>query len=409
MLSETTLKRYGTGFFLLFSFTIFVAKAPINISSGLLLLTTLIFLYRCPGSREIFRYYYVRVCLFPLILGLVLSFFSLEGPLAFIGFLHRYRFFFLVVPFALFITEYRHLEKLFRLMNVAACLDVVYCMLNSDFSDMFSHFYGYHKFGRNSDMLFSICLFNLLYLIGLVLLKQFNQNRRINILLSLNTALLFVGVVLLGERGAWIGFYFGLFIFLMIYSRKLLFLIVVISLMAPFYTPDVAMQRLKSIVDVTHFSNDIRLRLYRAGFDYLVETNRFVTGTGVENVQKEVDVFFETKPKAYQDEYYQTFKDHPGNFHNSFLQMAVEGGVLFLLSYLLAMGLLLVRLARKARDMKDGDRLIIKAIVSVSAGFLLSQFFHEELFRYGGLVFMILLYAGCYIEKSNSDDLVRGI
>lgn len=394
MSTESRVKNAGTFLLLLFGFTIFIAKAPINIASGLLLIATLVYLCRFAAKEVFLSNRYVLILLFPLLVGFVLSFFSmagwLKGPCSF---LLRYRFLFLVLPFVLFVTRRQTLVLLFVLLNVAAFMDVAYCIVSADTSDLFNNMYGYHKFGRNSDMLFTLCLFNVNLIVGGLSLKQFRKFPGRSLLLLINTLVLLTGVVLLGERGAWLGMYCGLVVFLAVYGRKLLLGMVVLSLFSPLFLPQVALDRLNDI-----YSNDVRLKLFRVSVDFIIEENCLFLGTGAKNVQENFDRFVKTRSQDYQDDYHHIFEVYPGNLHSSFLQMAVEVGLVFVLAYLGAVLWIVIRLLRTMTRMNPPDRVIVMSVVSVTAGFLVSQAFHEELFRYGGLVFSLLLYSACFIE-----------
>jgi O-antigen ligase len=147
--------------------------------------------------------------------------------------------------------------------------------------------------------------------------------------------------------------------------------------------------------------------MLKLGTDLLIEKKSFVLGTGANNVKSELKKFFATKSQSYHDNYYIVFKEYPGNFHNSYLQMAVEGGLLFLILYMSSICYLLVRMFKKMKKQDLNQYIILPCVVVSSIGFFVSQFFHEEFFRYGGLTFFTCFYGGCMVENNMSNPMKR--
>jgi O-antigen ligase len=404
MLSEQNLRKTGTFLILLTGVCIFMDKVPVNLSTALLALTTLAWLIRFGTRRVLAENPYMALLLVPLALGFVLSFFSLAGVQGALGFLPRFRFFLLVIPFALFVRDRETLERLFLVMNAGAFLDIAYCMVSAGFTDMYQEFWGFHKFSRNAAILFSLCVFNLTYLLVGVKSGTWREKPLLFWVLLANTVLILVSVFLLGERGAWLGLYISVAVVLVLYEKRLIIALLVITALSPLFLPEDGVDRIKSIVDTGHFSNQIRLKLYRVGFDFLVEENCWFRGTGARNVKEPVQAFFDRKPESYRQTYYETYMTYFNSFHNSFLQMAVEGGLLFALSYLACHILLLLGMLKRLKTADPPGRVYLLAAIALTPGFFISQFFHEELFRYGGLVFALIFYSGCLAASGAGPD-----
>lgn len=389
------MQQTGIYLFLLFGLSIFVSKAAVNIGLGLLILWFLIYVIRHRDTGFFTRTRYVRMVLIPIGIGLVLSAVSLAGISGVPQFLSRFRFLFLVLPFSVFITEEKSLIKVFAAMNIGALIDMTYSMINSDLSQPFENIYGLHKFGRHSDMLFTLFLVNTTFLFLKYKLRQISPPKWAFALLSANTLFLFITVVLIGQRGAYVGLFCGLVLLFFLYSKRLLAALIVLVLLSPLFAPDYVLQRSKSIFDTSELSNSVRIRLYRLGVQMIAEKNLYIRGTGAENIKAEVEKYLGTKTQATRDRYHDLLTQFPGNFHNSYLQMALEAGVLFLVLYLAALARLLWRMFITMRKTPASDHLILSCTLVCMGGYAVCSFFHEEFFRYGGLVAFICFYGGC--------------
>ncbi len=398
------MKKVGLSFFLLFSFSIFVAKPAINISYGLLIVSALIYKFKY-GKKIVTKNRFVVLLLVPIGVGFFFSFFSISGIEESINFIIRYRFLFLFLPFVLFIDSKEALLKIFIAMNAGAFIDIVYSMLNSDLGQPFGNIYGVHKFGRHSDMLFTLFLINATILLIKYKKKTISKHIHFYPLLFINTCFLLITVILIGQRGAYLGLYCGLIVLFLMYSKKLLIALIIITMVSPLFAPAYVLNRVKSIVDPTEISNSARLNLLKLGTDYLVEKKCWVRGTGAKSVKSEFEKFLTENSKRYTESFRESIKLFPGNFHNSYLQMTIEGGLLFAILYLSTIFYLLLSIYKKLRETDNRDNYPMACAVVCSMGFMISQFFHEEFFRYGGLVAYICFYSGCMIENKEFDTL----
>ena len=348
---------------------------------------------------------FALVLLAPLALGIVLSFFShlgLKGPLAF---LLRFRALFLILPFVLFVTEKKTVEKILVAMNLGAFFHVAYSYYNTDFSKIVFGLVGMQKTGRSSDMLFVICAFNIIYLV--MYGKKYLEKRKWLVpLLMVNTCFIFSAVALIGQRGAWIGLYFTILSFLLFYHRKLLGLLILVTIIASFFLPPVWINAIKSIPELTSDkpnSNTVRFGLYKLGVDYILDGNSLIGGTGGDNAQEVVTKYVKGRGEDYQKQYLALITNKKGNFHNSLMQMAVEGGLLFLLSYLASVAYIVFRMIRRLKHSAIEYKVYLVASIFISVGFIVSQLVHEELFKYAGLSYSLILYSGAVIENQMSN------
>jgi O-antigen ligase len=398
-----------TGFvlYVLFAFSFFVSKAAVNIAGSLLLLLALIYLVAYKKYDVFTGQRFMAALLAPLLVGFVMSFFSLSGMSGPLAFLSRYRFFLMVVPFAMFIREKKQLDTLFVVLNVSGCIGAAYGFVYGWMTQAPHYFSGFHHIGRNSDLLASICLLDIV-----ILFEYVTQNIRSNYLiragLLLATTLILGAVIAIGERGAWVGFYMGLVVYATVFNWRMLIPALALTVLAivMVYSEPLIMERFRSIKDLEK-SNQTRIQIYLTGIDYIIDSH-LVVGTGAKNTEKDFKDFMARQPEDYQKKY-PLVNTIPGNFHNSFLQMAAEGGGVFLLSYLAGLIYLIYQMWKNLKPRGHSMRVYSLSAIIVTIGACVTYSFHGELYRYGGLVYHLVLVAGCCfgIPGSRKKDSVQ--
>lgn len=400
----------GTRLFILFSFFIFIAKPLVNITYAFLMLLALIHLVKHPSRQLWCTNRYLRILTTPFLVGFVLSFFSLAGGIKGpVEFLARYRFLLLVLPFALFVRDKKTVMSILSAMNLGALANILYCLYNSDLLRPFEQIIGIYKISRNADMMFSLFLFNATFLLIKFRQKKWHEHKKAHTLIFINTVLILSIVIFIGQRAAYVGLFAGLFILFVLFSRKLLAGLIVLTFLSPLFAPAYVVNRTKSIVNPAQQSNSERLDLLVLGADLFIEKELVIRGTGAGNIEPVLEALISTKSPAYQEAYKKTFLLYPDNFHNSYLQMTIEGGLIFFSFYFSSVCYLIFKLFKDFRksNLNNMD-IFFPCIIVTSVGFLISQVFHEEFFRYGGLVFFLLLYCGCMIETNNLDKTTPG-
>ncbi len=256
---------------------------------------------------------------------------------------------------------------------------------------IFGYFMGMHSIGRTADMLQIVSL-------GLIVfLGNGAFRRRIGPmavgLLAVITALFFWGLVMGSMRGTWLGFFVGLGIYALFFNRKFLLvggaLVVLAVGMAP---SGVVVNQLRSIADTTSDeSNLARLQLWKSGLDF--SKDHLIFGSGKEGVKAQFKRFYYDQPEAYRSKYNLSIQ-YPGDFHNSYIQLFVEGGLLFFLVFTGCGLLLMRRLVADAMRVSIINRVYLQAALVASVGFLVTQWFHSELYSYGGALLILILYGG---------------
>lgn len=380
----------------------FISKAAINISGGLLLVFCLMYSVAYVRKDFLKNKPYVAILLLPLFIGLFFSFFSYTGPEGVVAFMARYRFFLMVLPFAVFIKKKSELNGLLIALNISGFIGMMYGFINSNLNNLWGHFHGLHIIGRNSDMIFALCLLNVVFLFQFGTWRD-TQGKIVKSLLIINSCLLVSGLLFIGQRGPILCFCIGLILFSILFQRRLLILLAAVVIAVPLLFSDSwLMQRIKSIGDLDHnISNIARLHLYKTGLDFVVEDNLFLRGTGAKKADKPFSEYFKQKPSEYQKKYKEAAR-YPGNFHNSFLQMAIEAGLLFLVLFLGGFIYLLRSMIDKMKLLPYNEKAYVIAAVIVTISFFISQIFHGGLYRYPGIVFYIIFLCGCFVVNEKT-------
>jgi O-antigen ligase len=281
------------------------------------------------------------------------------------------------------------------MLSISGCLAVVYGFIYDYLTHSGYNFERFLVMRRNSDLLASLCLLNTVLLFEATIndraMKFFVRTGLVISLVLFVTALL-----LIHQRGALLGLYVGLIVYSLVFNRKFLMgLITVTIAVAILINHDNSLMTwIKAFNKEKIASNDARHDLYISGFLYVLE-DHLIFGTGAKKDSGDFMAFFQSQSQTFQDKYPQA-KALAGNFHNSFLQMAAEGGGLFLILYLTGIGYVLYLVSGGLRDPKR--RVACIGAIVTAAGAVALFFVHEELYSYGGIIFYIALLCGCFPE-----------
>ena len=400
---DTTTNRFKTAgliFFFLFTLFICISKSAVEILSGLLLALAIVCLLKTACRNSMAANRPVFILLLTLAAGFLMSLFSLSGPLkGAAGFVEQYRFFLLVLPFSIFATSEKSMNFLFTGLNLSALISMSYGIFEMNFHNIWGESIGFHAIGRNSDMLISIALMNL----TMILSHHFESRVRaiaVKTIIGINTAFMVTAVFLMLRRGSYLGLMAGVSILLVLMRKTKILALIVLVLCSVLYFSDIRIvDRVKSIMDFNgDESNRERIQLLRTGTDFLMDEHLFFHGTGAEQSKSPFTTYFYSHPPEYQHQNRDIIKkQYFGNFHNSFLQMAVEDGVFFLLMYLSTIGYILLIFGRSLSRLPDHQKIYPMAAIVVTIGFFISQFFHSDLYSYGGIPFILMFAAGCQV------------
>jgi O-antigen ligase len=211
------------------------------------------------------------------------------------------------------------------------------------------------------------------------------------------TLVMTAAVIVMFRRGSYLGLAMGV-VLLLIVMRKGWWLVVGTALFVLVLSVSDSRlaERVKSIADTTHTSSSVRIQLALTGLDFIVDQGLFFKGTGAKMSKESHIAFYQAQPPDYQKRF-QLIKSFFGNFHNSFLQMAVEYGLFFLISFLAATVCLMLWIVRRMKELDRHQQAYPVAALVVTGGFFVSQIFHGDLYSYGGIPYILVFSAGCLV------------
>lgn len=154
------------------------------------------------------------------------------------------------------------------------------------------------------------------------------------------------------SRGAWLGFLFGMLIFMLLYTRKTMYLIIAGICALPFLPmvlPATVLNRFLSIGNITDTSTSYRVNIWRGVID--MASDHLLGGLGIST-----HAFTTVYPQ-----YSLAGIESAPHSHNLFLQITVELGIIGLIVFLGAMIIFMMNSFTFYRCSPDRERLLISA------------------------------------------------
>jgi len=377
----------GVGTVVLLFTVSFVAKPLIELAAALTYLLTLItlFLYdRALLSREPLLLYF----LLPLGVGVVAAIFTLEGGwFGMASFLLNFRFFFIPIALAVLLRDSEKIWWVFAAVLVSALFATTYGILQPE-QRSFGQFHGMLRVGRNADMLMVTLLAAIVFLDDAVFRRR---NPKISVVVGLLIIMMIAGVLFSGIRGTWLGVAIGIACYAILFNRKWIIpLVLLVAALVIFGTDGVILAEIKSIGDLNgNVSNNTRLQLWATGVDFIQLQPWF--GAGRESIDQQFIDFFNAQTEEYKQTYHLAI-NYPGHFHNSYLQILAQWGLIYFTVLIVSGILLATKLVQSLKSVRPDQAVFIKAFVVTSCGFLSAQFFHSELYSYGATVYFLIVY-----------------
>lgn len=133
------------------------------------------------------------------------------------------------------------------------------------------------------------------------------------VLFLLTSLLLMVTLVLTFSRGGWLGFAFGIFIFILLVEKRLLLLLIPLGVIAMNFLPPTIVNRILSIGNFADTSNNYRIRIWKLTLEIIKDFWPTGVGFGYIPFKQTFETYIRTMP-AYHS-------------HNTYLEVLAEMGL----------------------------------------------------------------------------------
>ena len=164
--------------------------------------------------------------------------------------------------------------------------------------------------------------------------------------------ILILALVLTLSRGGWIGFAFGILIFIILIEKRLLLSAIPLALGGVYFLPQSILNRILSIGNLRDSSNAYRIRMWDITLDIIRDNWLVGVGFGYIPFKYTFETYIRTMPVYHS--------------HNTYLQVTSEMGILGLIVFL-ALIFIIYKYSIK-RLIKGEDRYIRTMAVGVLAG-----------------------------------------
>lgn len=384
------LDKVAFGVAIAFFLSVFISKAAMNSLGGLLLL--LGFVSIGVNRQHVFKTYpFLMLFLIPVIFGCGATLFSeIGGVKALFSLLNRLKWFVLPVILASFLKDEKRVGWIFGAVLLSGTVATLFGVSQPE-QRVFGLFSGMHQIGRNADMLM-ICLLGIAAFLGNPVFRR--SAGRVWVGIMACVAVLFFWALVMGSiRGAWLGLLVGLGVYSLLFNRTFLFVGAILIVIAVGVGPSgVVLNEFKSIGNRdSDVSNLARLELWQTGLSF--SRDHMLFGSGCFRIKDQFREYYQKQPEEYHSKNFWSGQ-YPGDFHNSYIQLFVEGGLLFFLVFIGCGAVMLYRLLQGLGKVSREKKVYVQAAVAVSTGFLLAQFFHGELYSYGSVLFILVLFVG---------------
>ncbi|WP_343231681.1 O-antigen ligase family protein [Tissierella simiarum] len=171
--------------------------------------------------------------------------------------------------------------------------------------------------------------------------------------------ILMLTLILTLSRGGWVGFAFGMLVFVLLVEKRLLLSLIPLGLGAVYFLPPTILNRILSIKNLGDSSNAYRIKIWRITLDIIRDYWVAGVGFGYVPFKQTFESYIRTMP-AY-------------HAHNSYLEIAAEMGIPGLVVFLMFIFILYKYAIRKLVDGKDNYIRIMAAGVLSGIGGLLAH------------------------------------
>ncbi|RUM94344.1 MAG: hypothetical protein DSZ28_03685 [Thiothrix sp.] len=379
----------------------FYSKSGVNFFSALayILAIFVVITHNPPIFR---REPLLLLLLIPLGFGLFESLFSRTGGwVGLVNYLNEFKFFFLPFVFSILSCDRRRLEWIFLAAFFSSILVIVYGFSHEE-QRAFGMFHGYFVYPdvRTSQMMMVAVITSIVFLDDQEFRKRYPNA---TLMIALFVPIFFFSLIMGSIRSTWLGFGLSILAYAVFFRPRWLIPIITISVIMLFMGQETNISNeLSSILDFRgNSSNNTRLQLWVTGWDF--SEKNLLLGAGVNDIQNQFLDFYNAQSASYKEANH-LVASSIGNFHNSYLQILIEWGVLTFGAFVLSCVILILKLVHALKTTQSGHLVFIRAFLVVSVGYLFSQFFHNELISYSATLYFLLMYSAIYAASISKYD-----
>lgn len=395
----------------IFIFSIVTMRAVMNISTGLLFLTSLI-LFFIKDKNKIFKNKWILMLIVSYPLAILLNLFS---PIAFEGARNTAgRFYYPLLFFILVVNNFDYKYKkwftlIFEIAMIVGCVWSFYLYFNREAALL--HYPG-EDFIRRVRSFESIGRWGVYLMMALVLkyselfLNKTKTNKIYDIIYFL---IIFCALILNNGRGAWLSTGIGI-LFFVVFSMKrsivisttiLVLLGIIILSSVPVFKK--YMESVKSIGNRSEISNKIRLETWQVGLDIAKENPFF--GVGYDKKQKYVLEYREKMKNKKTKEYIDKYLSYSWVIEGSYGAIAAQNGFLYLGYYLIIIVSLLSGCYIKIIKMSEEVKIELLGIIASVVSYYSLQQFYLDLQSYS--VYLVYFFLFLLLKKIELEENKR--
>ena len=197
------------------------------------------------------------------------------------------------------------------------------------------------------------------------------------------------------SRGGWIGFAFGIFVFILLVEKRLLLLPIPAAIGGLFILPDAILNRLMSILNFADSSNDYRIRMWK--FTLEVIRDNWLVGVG----------FGHLPFREAFGRYTRTMVTY--HAHNTYLETMAEMGILGFIVFISFLFVLFKYTIKKLIKGNDEYTKIITAGILSGLAAVLVQGLVENILYMPRIIISFWILVGLLITLINLKDQAQKV
>lgn len=187
-----------------------------------------------------------------------------------------------------------------------------------------------------------------------------NSKRLIKKSIFLLTSMILAGTLVLTlSRGGWVGFAFGIFVFMFLVEKRLLLLCIPVGVLSVFVLPQSIINRIQTIGNLTDSSNAWRITTWQITTDIIRDHWVAGVGFGYMPFKKTFETYIRTMPTSHA--------------HNTYLEIAAELGIVGIILFIILIFVIYKYAIINSKKSKDK---YIKIITAGLLGGIASLLFH---------------------------------